>query len=213
MNMINTFLKSDNLTRRHLAYAVKLVHDDLHCRLHTIAARLRLWWWQVPCGDNLRSYGKLRLHLSPRAQMTIGNNCTFRSAEWSNSAGLNRSCFLSASGDGRLFIGDHCGFSGAIVSSSTHIEIGNRVLMGANCTIIDSNRHPLPTQDRVTNSGTIQTAPIIIEDDVFLGMNVVVLQGVTIGKGSVIAANAVVVRSIPAGVIAAGVPAKIIASL
>ena len=213
MNRIYTFLKSYNLTRRCLAYAVERLHNESYCCLHTTAARLRLWWWQVPCGDNLCCYGKLRISLSPRAQITIGNNCTFRSAEWSNSVGLNRSCFLSASGDGHIFIGDHCGFSGAVISSSVRIEIGNRVLMGANCTILDSNRHSLYAHNRATNSEPIQTDPIIIEDDVFLGMNVAVLQGVTIGKGSVIAANAVVVQSIPAGVIAAGVPAKIIANL
>jgi len=213
VNRIPTFRKSDNVTRRHLAYATKRVRDALLCCLHTAAARLRLWWWQVPCGDGLRCYGTLRIQLSPRAQMTIGSNCTFRSAEWSNTVGLNRSCYLSASEDGCLFIGDHCGFSGAVVSSSNYIRIGDRVLVGANCTILDSNRHSLYPHERATSRETIQAASIIIEDDVFLGMNALVLQGTTIGKGAVIAANAVVSRSIPPGVVAAGVPAKTIATL
>ena len=52
--------------------------------------------------------------------------------------------------------------------------------------------------------------PIYIGDDVWLGMNVVVLKGVNIGAGAVIAANALVNVDIPAGAIAAGVPAKIV---
>ena len=66
-----------------------------------------------------------------------------------------------------------------------------------------------------SNQQTRATPPaaVVIEDDVWLGLNVVVLKGVTIGRGSVIGANSLVTRSIPAGVVAAGSPAKVIRTL
>ena len=57
------------------------------------------------------------------------------------------------------------------------------------------------------------SSAVVVEDDVWLGMNVVVLKGCRIGKGTVVAANSVVTRSLPAGVIAAGVPARVIREL
>jgi len=59
----------------------------------------------------------------------------------------------------------------------------------------------------------VETAPIRIGDDVWLGLNVVVLKGVTIGEGSVIAAGSVVVESVPAHILAGGCPAKTIRAL
>ena len=56
------------------------------------------------------------------------------------------------------------------------------------------------------------TAPIIIGDDVWLGSKSVVLKGVSIGKGAVVGAGAVVTRSLPSGVIAVGAPARVIGS-
>ncbi|MDU1686161.1 MAG: DapH/DapD/GlmU-related protein, partial [Clostridium perfringens] len=55
--------------------------------------------------------------------------------------------------------------------------------------------------------------PCIIEDDVLIGANAVILEGVKIGKGSVVAAGSVVVEDVPAGVVVAGTPAKIIKSV
>lgn len=57
------------------------------------------------------------------------------------------------------------------------------------------------------------SSPIIIEDDVFIGMNCLILKGVTIGARSIIAAGSVVTKSIPSDCIAAGNPAKVIKHL
>jgi tetrahydrodipicolinate N-succinyltransferase len=52
--------------------------------------------------------------------------------------------------------------------------------------------------------------PVVIEDEVLVGANAVVLEGVRVGRGSVVAAGAVVVRNVPRGTVVAGVPAKVI---
>lgn len=87
------------------------------------------------------------------------------------------------------------------------ISIGADCAISWNCTILDGDRHQLSFDGErfETNS-----APVVIEDHVWIGCNVTVLKGVTIGSGAVIAAGSVVVRDIPARMLAAGVPAKVI---
>lgn len=86
------------------------------------------------------------------------------------------------------------------------IQIGEDVAISENVVIRDSDNHEISPAKRN------MTLPIIIEDHVWIGMNAVILKGVTIGSGSIIAAGAVVTNNIPPNVIAAGVPAKVIQS-
>ncbi len=80
-------------------------------------------------------------------------------------------------------------------------------MVGANSCIYDTDWHPVDPARRATGEAGA-SIPVIIEDDVWLGANVVVLKGVTIGAGSIIAANSVVTKSIPPGVVAGGTPAR-----
>ena len=103
--------------------------------------------------------------------------------------------------------------SGGTLLAAQSITIGERVILGANTTIVDTDFHPLHANVRMAEPNAGGTASVIIEDDVFIGMNCLVLKGVTIGHGSVIGAGSVVTGNIPAGVIAAGNPARVIRSL
>jgi acetyltransferase-like isoleucine patch superfamily enzyme len=110
---------------------------------------------------------------------------------------------------GKLIIGDDTFVNnGSVLSASQEIRIGSRVNIAPHCTLIDNDFHGVGDRDSAP-----KMAPIVIEDDVWLGTRVTVLKGVTIGKGSVIASGAVVTKDIPAGVLAGGVPAKVIKSL
>jgi acetyltransferase-like isoleucine patch superfamily enzyme len=92
------------------------------------------------------------------------------------------------------------------ISCSEKIEIGTHVDIGDECLIIDNDFHGV-------GDNLPKKAPIIIEDNVWLATRVIVLKGVTIGKGSVIAAGSIVLKSIPPNSFAAGVPAKVIRSI
>ena len=123
----------------------------------------------------------------------------------SNLIGINRPCSLSTlTNNATIEIGNNCGFSGTVIGAFKSIYIGNNVRCGANTLITDSDWH---LNDNRINPKPL---PIIIEDNVWLGINVVVMKGVTIGKNSIIGANSVVTKSIPSNVIAAGNPCKII---
>jgi maltose O-acetyltransferase len=107
--------------------------------------------------------------------------------------------------DGFLEIGDSVNINfGAAISAHEHVKIGDRVRMGPYAIVMDSDYHA--ARDR----GERPTAPIVIEEDVWLAGRVSVLRGSRIGRGSVITAGSVVSGEIPAGVIAGGVPARVI---
>ena len=105
-----------------------------------------------------------------------------------------------------------CGFSGTVIAAAESIVIGDRVLCGANVTITDTDWHAINLSERST-PGTAASAPVSIEDDVWIGLGAVVLKGVTIGRGTVVAAGSVVTRSLPEMVIAGGNPARVIGQL
>jgi long-chain acyl-CoA synthetase len=96
---------------------------------------------------------------------------------------------------------------GAALSAQESVSIGSRVRMGPYVMILDSDYHGANQRDEKP------TTPIVIEDDVWLAGRVSVLRGSHIGKGSVITTGSVVSGHIPAGVIAGGVPARVIRSL
>ncbi len=103
--------------------------------------------------------------------------------------------------------------TGGTLCCAERIIIGDRVTIGANCTIIDTDFHPLDPQERQLHPNATRTDPVVIEDDVSIGMNCLVLKGVTIGQCSMIGAGSVVTRDVPPGVIAAGNPACVVRKL
>lgn len=161
----------------------------------------------IKLGSNASFYGKSYFYRTPYSNITIGNNCTFRSSEHSNLIGINRRCSVSTlTESASVLIGDNCGFSGTIIGAFTTIKLGNNVRCGANTLITDSDWH-----EDDPRAG--KAKPVVIGDNVWLGVNAVVLKGVTIGENSVIGANSVVAKNIPANVIAAGNPCKVLKSL
>jgi maltose O-acetyltransferase len=99
------------------------------------------------------------------------------------------------------------------------IRIGRSVQIGPNCAFYPVG-HPLKSSDRILRDadgnrrGHITSgAPIVVEDDVWIGGNVVVLPGVTIGARSMIGAGSVVTKSVPPDVFAAGNPCRVIRQL
>jgi len=97
-----------------------------------------------------------------------------------------------------------------VILGGTGVSIGDRVMIGPNCTLAASNHDYRQTDTPVRFAGALSKGPIVIEDDAWLGASVVVTDGVTIGRGAVIGAGAVVTHDIPAMAIAAGVPARVI---
>lgn len=152
-----------------------------------------------------------RLYANNQGKIAIGEGVVFNCKTESNWAGLNKPCTISVGKFAELTIGDHCGFSGISLFCSQRIEIGSYVNCGANVAIWDTDFHPLDYKERrIHNIEKINTAPVAIGDDAFIGANSIILKGVTIGARSVIGAGSVVTKNIPADEIWAGNPARFI---
>jgi acetyltransferase-like isoleucine patch superfamily enzyme len=170
-------------------------------------ARLNAAWWGVLLGSGCRFIGRPRFRRHPGSRITVGTGCVFNSAHDSNLIGVNRPCLISTLKKGaEIPIGANCGFSGTVIASALRVEIGDHVQCGANTLINDTDWH---TDDPRTGPD----APVIIGRGVWLGVNVTVLKGVTIGENTLVAAGSVVTRSLPANVVAGGVPAKVLKQL
>lgn len=157
----------------------------------------------VVIGHNTKILGTPYIYRYPMSQIIIGNNCTFLSNSVFNFRGINHQCILQTScPSAKILIGDKCGFSGVSIVADKLVSIGNNVIVGTNVVIGDRDDH----------SDIYQSKPksVSIRDNVWIGMNSVVLKGVEIGENSIIGANSVVTKNIPANVIAAGNPCKVI---
>ena len=113
--------------------------------------------------------------------------------------------------EAKVVIGDGTWINNNFAAISEHksITIGKNVFIGTCVEISDSNFHGLEP-DRRRVSLPEEAAEVVIEDNVFLGSNVKILKGVTIGRDSVVANGSIVTKSIPSGVIAGGNPAKVL---
>ncbi|GEM_PF-326367 len=110
--------------------------------------------------------------------------------------------------EGVLDIGNSVNINfGAAISAHERVQIGDRVRIGPYSIIMDSDYHSANNRD------LRPSAPIVIEEDVWLAGRVSVLKGSRIGKGSVITAGSVVSGNIPSGVVAGGVPARVLRAI
>jgi acetyltransferase-like isoleucine patch superfamily enzyme len=124
---------------------------------------------------------------------------------------IHQDCIIEAGNGGSLIIGEdtHIQPRCQISAYAGPINIGNSVQIAPNCAFYPYDHGYLPTEP-ISKQPLKTKGGIIIEDDVWLGFGVIVLDGVKIGKGAVIGAGSVVTQDIPERAIASGMPARII---
>ncbi|MBN1186298.1 MAG: acyltransferase [Bacteroidales bacterium] len=161
-------------------------------------------------GKSCRFSGIPRIVRFPKSQIIIGKNCNFKSYSGSNLVGINHKCnIVTLNSKAKITVGDNSGFSGVVIAAAQRIIIGNNVLLGANVTVTDTDWHSSKSKNRNISSD-VNVKPIYIENNVWIGLNSVVLKGVKIGENSIITPNSVVHKDIPANCIAGGNPCIVI---
>ena len=178
-------------------------------------------WWTQPIPPNVRfgqgfycESAQIFRHLrskNPDA-VVIGDHVS-----------LYAGCSFAVGPNGQCTIGDFTLLNGALVMAEEKIEIGSHCLVSWNVGIADSDFHPLEPAQRLIDAQALapyfkdrpprpklKTAPVIIGNNVWIGMNATILKGVTIGENSVVAAGSVVTKSVPPNTVVAGNPAQIV---
>jgi acetyltransferase-like isoleucine patch superfamily enzyme len=126
---------------------------------------------------------------------------------------------------GRAVVGDYCYFTTVVLLCELEVRIGSYVVIGWNTTISDTDFHPIAPAERIADAVAcsplgkgrprppIAKRPVVIQDDVWIGPNVTVLKGVTIGAGSWIEPGSVITHDIPPGSRVMGNPAQVLGRL
>lgn len=181
-------------------------------------------WWQHPVPDGVEWQDGLYLET---AQIFRHYKSRVRPAV---QIGAHVSCYAGCSFalgvEGRCKIGDYTLLNGALLMAEESIEIGSHCLISWQVGIADSDFHPLDPAQRIQDALALApflenrparpklvTRPVVIGNNVWIGMGALVLKGVTIGDNSVVAAGAIVTKNVPANVVVAGNPATIMKEL
>lgn len=172
-----------------------------------IINKISIFFWHIHISKNCNFRGKTIFRVLPNTSISIGNKCSFNSSHRSNLIGIYSPCMISTIKSNAIIeIGDGCGFSGTVIGCAQYIKLGNNVRCGANTMITDSDWHS-------DDPRTGEDSPVIIDSNVWLGYGVKVLKGVHIGENTLIGAGSIVTKDIPANVVAAGNPCKVIKEL
>lgn len=165
--------------------------------------KLKMRIWGIKYGKNVQFIGKTIFYKETNSSIIIGNNCIFNSSSLYNFRGINHPCILqTGDNNAKIVIGNNCGLSGVSITCNKNIIIGDNTIIGANSKISDRNGHE--------NKFNLPIKSVIIGKNVWIGMDVIIMPGVTIGDNSIIGAGSIVTKNIPSNVIAVGNPCKVI---
>ena len=180
-------------------------------------------WWADPIPPNVHSRGLLLRYC---ADLSFPSQPARDAVKLGDYVSCYAGCSFAIGTNGRCTVGDFTLMNGALVMAEELIEIGSYCLISWNVGIADSDFHPIdPTQRRIDACALapyykerpprppIRTAPVRIADNVWIGMNAVILKGVTIGENAVVAAGSVVSKNVAANTVVAGNPAVVVKQL
>lgn len=197
--------------KRLLLKLISIPHA-LHIKVSPFLNRWYLQAKNISFGKNINIMGKITI--TGPGVITIGDNFCMTSGAHINPISSNlQGSFFTESTNSKIMIGNNVGMSSTRIWISQQLKIGNNVKVGANVLFIDTDCHPIDYKTRRNSNSGTKSAPIIIEDDVWIGAQSVILKGVTIGARTIIGAGSVVTKDIPADCIAGGNPCKVIRKL
>ncbi len=179
----------------------------------SICARTRIWRFRMLSGNDHQIEGMPVIHqpllIQGKGIVRVGRNVQLGyelSADfWSGYA------YMDLRGEGALIeIGDDVMLnnSASLTADGASIRIGPKTVAGIHLSIETGDGHSLHPDKR--HSGDFPRLAVVIGENVFLGDRVTILKGVTIGENAVIGSNSVVTRDIPANVVAAGNPCRVL---
>lgn len=197
-----------------LAYAAITLQRGWSLGRGTMALRGKAALFGIELGRGVTACGPVIIGRWPGSRIRIGDGASLiSSSRRATAATLYAPVRLRTFGaSARIELAEGVQLNGtAITARSQRIHIGSHTMIAPNCVVTDSDFHqPWPRETRHLEPGFERDAPVTIGRHVWIGMNSIVLKGVTIGDGAIIAAGSVVTRDIPSDCVAGGVPARVI---
>lgn len=174
---------------------------------------LRIAHTNVKIGNGSIVYYKASVvNLSRRGGVKIGNKCKIGCSPKMYHAGMPfYTRLLVDCQEGTITIGDNCRVNGASIHAGNSITIGNNCVIATGVSIMDSNGHEVYSKDRTVGSDTPR--PVVIGNNVWIGLNAVILRGTSIGNNSVVTAGSVVKGVFPKNSLISGNPAIVVKHL
>ncbi len=167
-------------------------------------ALLRARWYLKTAtflGERVRVWGSLAV--SNSGELTIGDRVRFNASPLPTELGVGRG--------GKLEIGEGTYINyGCSIGAMQLIRIGPHCNIGSHVIMMDNDFHRMEPERR---DELPPSAPIVLEENVWLGVRAIILRGVTVGAGSVVAAGSVVSRDVPPRTLVGGIPARAIRQL
>lgn len=189
---------------RPLYYLDSFIRVLLKRFIHTI--------WSIPIfksrcekvGKNLQLPNGIPLVIGPHLKIYLGDNVTIQRSTIGASKVFDEPVFR---------VGNNTSINyGTTISVAKEINIGDNCMISGSCMIMDSDDHPINPEKRALKLPVEppDVKPVKIGNNVWIGANVAILKGVTIGDNSIVATHSVVTKDIPENCIFAGEPAKLI---
>ena len=155
-----------------------------------------------------------RIIIKNKGLIKFGNNLLIINSAKYNPVISHPTTIATLNDSAKIIISENVGISGASIVSASNIFIEKNVNIGGGVCIWDTDFHPVePSLRKINKTDAINSKPIIIEENVFIGARAIILKGVKIGRNSVIAAGSVVTCDVSQNSIYAGIPAKKIKSV
>jgi|ERR1043166_5435124 acetyltransferase-like isoleucine patch superfamily enzyme len=197
------------LWRRILRAPITLPYVLTDRLLWPLCLRLR----GVTCETKLTLEGLPIIRMAEEGEIRLSKNVRLFSRKHSNPIQLQTRCALILRRPkAKIKIGEDSALSGTVIVADSAVEIGERVLVGPNTLIIDTDGHSLSPELRRLDRGTF-TRPIVIGNDVFIGTRATILKGTTLGDGCVVNAGSVVSGVFPPRSVVGGNPAKVVGQI
>ena len=152
------------------------------------------------------------IEIKENVQFSFGDGLTMVNNQVFSTLGQITKCKLLVYSNAKLILGDNVAMSNTTIVATKEISIGNKVMIGGGVTIVDSDFHSMNADNWFTLKDEIEmiSLPVKIGNNVFIGMDSIILKGVSIGNNVRIAAASVVTQNIPDNQIWGGNPAKFI---
>jgi acetyltransferase-like isoleucine patch superfamily enzyme len=169
--------------------------------------------YKIRIQGRIKTNGKPYININKDGYLEVGSNFVMNNGNYYNQIGRNDICHLIVGKNAHLIIGNDVGISSTTIVCEEKVVIGNRVKIGGNTVIYDTDFHSLDYLKRQTGTAdrnNTNTSPVKIGDDVFIGAHSTILKGVNIGDRVIIGACSVITKNIPPDEIWAGNPAKFI---